>query len=62
VKQNAETNSKVGAACQADLAVDLIVGCLPAMEGAQKPASLVPISSEGIKPSCVSDLEQPVIS
>jgi len=26
VKQNAETNSKVGAACQVGLAVDLIVG------------------------------------
>jgi len=26
LKQNAETNSKVGAACQAGLAVDLIVG------------------------------------
>jgi len=39
MKQNAETNSKVGSACQADLAIDLIVGlaatrlpaCLPGM-------------------------------
>jgi len=70
VKQNAETNSEVGMAGQADLTVDLIVGlaasrlpaCLPAWEGAQKPASLAPILLEGLKPSCVPDLEQPVIS
>jgi len=56
----------VGAACQADLAVDLIVGLavtrLPTWEGAQKPASLAPILLEGLEPSCVPDLEQPVIS
>jgi len=44
VKQNAETNSKVGAACQAGLVVDLIAGLaatrLPARDGSQKPASL----------------------
>jgi len=45
VKQNTETISKVGTACQADLAVDLIVGLaaarMPAcLEGAQNLASL----------------------
>jgi len=44
VKHNAKASSKVGAACQVDLAVDLIVvpaaTRLPAWEGAQMSASL----------------------
>jgi len=65
---------KVGAACQEGLTVDLIVGlgatrlpaCLPRSglksRRAYTIAPIVPILLEGLKPSCVPDLEQPVIS
>jgi len=62
----------VGAACQAGLAVDLIVGlgathlpaCLPACLGGNSKACepIAPILLEGLKTSCVPDLEQLVIS
>jgi len=71
VKQNAETNSKVGVACQAGLAAALMVGlaatrlpaCLPACLGGSKAGEpIAPLLLEALKPSCVPDLEQPVIN
>jgi len=68
VKQNAEPNSKVDASCQAGLTVDLIVGLaatrLPACLGGGSNVGepIAPILLEGLEPSCVPDLEQPVNS
>jgi len=47
VKQNAETNSKVGAACQADLAVDQIVVLAATRLPARPPACLGGASKAG---------------
>jgi len=59
VKQNADTNTNVGAACQSGLAVDFIVG-LAATRLTPWDAGepIAPILLEGFKPSCVPDLEQ----